>query len=526
MGKTKEILTNWRVMLLIVCVILSVIVIRPNPYAEGVTIKFVKVNSTASLAGISNPAAESMAMSREVILFINNLPVKNEIDYYSIMDSMPANTSIVMKSTKRVYSFRLPENKDIGMSVYNAPKSNIMQGLDLVGGARVILKPVDGQNYTKDQLQLVVNNIEERLNIYGLRDVKVKTTSSFTENDYIIVEMAGASKEEVESLIEQEGKFEAKIGDIVVFEGGKSHIPFVCNSPQCSGVSLRTPCEQLAENDWVCSFEFQITLSEEAADNFFKEVSQLQDVGGHLSKNISFLIDNELVSSLQIDSSFKDAEKSTATITGAEHGNSKLDAFNNAIKEMNRMQSVLTTGNLPIKLEKEEDVFISPVLGERFLKNAALIGILSLITVSSVIMIRYRKLKYTLPVIATLASELVIILGIATLIRWNIDLPAIAGIIIAIGTGVDNLIVILDEQKIKGDEVSDKKKKFKNAFFIIMGSYLTLSVSMLFLFFAGAGLLKGFALTTLIGSTSGVLIARPAFAKIVEILTKDEKEED
>jgi preprotein translocase subunit SecD len=39
---------------------------------------------------------------------------------------------------------------------------------------------------------------------------------------------------------------------------------------------------------------------------------------------------------------------------------------------------------------------------------------------------------------------------------------------------------------------------------------------MLPLFWAGAGILRGFALTTIIGVTVGILITRPAFADIVE----------
>jgi len=38
------------------------------------------------------------------------------------------------------------------------------------------------------------------------------------------------------------------------------------------------------------------------------------------------------------------------------------------------------------------------------------------------------------------------------------------------------------------------------------------------LLFAGAGLLKGFALTTMAGLTFGVFITRPAFAAMVRIL--------
>jgi len=45
---------------------------------------------------------------------------------------------------------------------------------------------------------------------------------------------------------------------------------------------------------------------------------------------------------------------------------------------------------------------------------------------------------------------------------------------------------------------------------------------MLPLWWMGAGLIRGFALTTIAGVTIGVLITRPAYAKIIEILMRKE----
>ena len=122
----------------------------------------------------------------------------------------------------------------------------------------------------------------------------------------------------------------------------------------------------------------------------------------------------------------------------------------------------------------------------------------------------------------TLVSEIILILGFAALVKWNLDLAAIAGIILTIGTGVDHLVIITDET-IKGehDNSSDWKRKIKNAMFIVMGAYLTVFASLLPLFWAGAGLLKGFALTTLAGLSFGVFIARPAYAAVVRILLEE-----
>jgi len=52
-------------------------------------------------------------------------------------------------------------------------------------------------------------------------------------------------------------------------------------------------------------------------------------------------------------------------------------------------------------------------------------------------------------------------------------------------------------------------------------AYLCLVVAMIPLFYAGAGMIKGFALTTIVGVTIGVLITRPAFAKFIEVLVNE-----
>ena len=57
--------------------------------------------------------------------------------------------------------------------------------------------------------------------------------------------------------------------------------------------------------------------------------------------------------------------------------------------------------------------------------------------------------------------------------------------------------------------------------FIVMGAYLTTCAGMLPLWFAGAGLLKGFAFTTIVGISFGVLVARPAYAAMIEQLLKE-----
>ena len=85
---------------------------------------------------------------------------------------------------------------------------------------------------------------------------------------------------------------------------------------------------------------------------------------------------------------------------------------------------------------------------------------------------------------------------------------------------MDHQIIIADEILRGGGVIYDWKQRIKNAFFIIMASYFTVFVALIPLIFAGAGLLKGFAITTILGASIGVFISRPAFARVIEILLR------
>tara|TARA_Y100000034_G_scaffold136107_1_gene210829 strand:- start:3104 stop:3661 length:558 start_codon:yes stop_codon:yes gene_type:complete len=181
---------------------------------------------------------------------------------------------------------------------------------------------------------------------------------------------------------------------------------------------------------------------------------------------------------------------------------------------MNKLQTILISGSLPFELEIEKLDSISPLLGSQFIHAILLAGAISIFLVAILIFARYRKLKISLALLLTAFSEVLIILGIASLIKWNLDLPSIAGILATIGTGVDQQIIIVDEARTGKD--SNIKQRIKRAIFVVMTAYLTTVVALLPLFKAGAGLFQGFAITTIIGITAGVFITRPAFADIIK----------
>lgn len=565
----KKVFRSWKVWLLIICILMALVAIRLNPWADGVAIRNVVKDSAASLAGIQNSKPTATPMSREVVHYINNVPIKNIDDYANIVSTLKANTTVIIKTNKDMYKvlvkplyqitilnetetveyvtpvFNETTNittnvtgtkivnktlqkvigvEDIGLRVYNAPTSNIRMGLDLQGGSRVILRPEEA--ISTDEMDSLVENMKQRLNVYGLSDITVRPTTDLEGKEFIIVEIAGATDEEIKTLLANQGKFEGKIGNDTIFKGG-SDIKHVCRTPDCSRIQ---ECNKVSDGQYYCKFMFAITLSPESAQRQADRTKNLEvkveNGEGFLTDPLDLYLDNEKVDSLKIGESLKGRAETEISISGSGTGITQQDAMNDAAANMKKLQTILVTGSLPVKLIIEDSNSVSPLLGSEFIQNTLFVGFIAMILVILTIMIRYMKFVVSIPVAITLVSELVILLGFAAVIGWNIDLISIAAIIIAIGTGVDSQIVIIDEisGKHKDETMSSNwKDRIKNAFFIIMASYFTIVMAMIPLLSAGAGLLKGFAITTILGVSIGVFITRPAFAVIAETLLRREE---
>lgn len=579
MSKAKQMIRNIRIIVLLVFMLFALIAIHPNPYAEGVAIRAVAPNSSAMNAGISSPKQTDTPMSRERILEINSIKIKTVADYFEHTSGLRPNTTVHMTTSRDTYVLRtqpiihidylddyeeknitetvlvnktflnktsgeefvkeVEDNitktvqvqktkstvigtEDLGITVYEAPKSNIRRGLDLQGGSRVLLKPKE--KISEEEAKDVLDSIDKRLNIYGLTDIIVRKAGDLSGNQFFIIEIAGAAESEAIDLVSKQGKFEAKIGNETVFLGGED-VRDVCTRADCSGIDPYRPCGQSGAQ-WFCNFRFSIALSPEAAE---RQAELTKDLGvvvengqEYLTQDLVLYLDDSLQDSLRIGADLRGKAVTDIQISGSGTGATQQDAILNALDNMKELQTILKAGSLPVKLEIVKTDTISPVLGEEFTKNALMIGLAAIAAIGIVVFVRYRKLKIVIPMILTPICEVLILVGFAALIGWNLDLAAIAGIIIVLGTGVDHTIIIADET-LSGqtEHIFDWKKRFKKAFFIIMAAYTTTFVAMIPLMFAGAGLLRGFAFTTIVGVSIGVFIVRPAFAAVVEILLKE-----
>ncbi len=508
---------NWKVNLLLVILVLMILAINPNPFAEGFEVSFVR-----------GEVAERGLKTGDIVKSVNGKSFDTLAGFYDIIDPFSGkNETVVIVTDKGEIAYLASEKPQIELKKIQT--SNIELGLDLSGGTRILLRPDTEDAITGQQITDIIQILNNRLNTYGLGDLLIREASDGKGNSLILVELSGVSKEEVEELVAQQGVFEAKIGDETVFQGSEKDVTFVCrNDGTCSGIRQ---CQQISEQEYACTFEFAISLSAEAAQqhaDITKDIPvniSVDSTQRYLAEPLDLYLDGQLVDSLQISEGLKGIATTAISISGSGFGIDEQSAYDEALNEMNRLQTVLITGSLPFKLKIEKLDNISSFIGEGFIRNALLVGILSFVAVALIMFLRYRKFRIILPVLFTLISEILITLGCVALFgqffSWKLDLAGIAGLIATVGTGVNDQVLLLDEITGKHQRELSWKERFRRAWGIIFSANGTTTVAMLPLITAGAGLLRGFALTTIFGIAIGVFVTRPAFASVVGKLLEE-----
>ncbi len=500
---------------------------------SGVLIKSIEKNSTGFEEGLR---------AGMIIKSINGQEIIKVEDYIRVAEEeFPTGEEkkIIIGTKEGDIIFLANETPKI--TVEEIKRTNLKTGLDLSGGARALISPE--KKLSSSEMADLISVTSNRLNVFGLSDITIKAVSDLEGNNYMLVEVAGASPTDLRELVAKQGKFEARIGNetngseivevnetnvstigsaeaggILVFEGGKGDIADVCrNRAECSGV---TGCFKAQGGGYACNFRFTVYLTEAAAKKHAEVTKSipLDESGEYLTKKIYLYVDGSEVDSLLIGADLRGQVTTQISIQGSGTGATEEDAFNDAKTNMNKLQTIMITGSLPYKLNLVKLDSISPVLGKEFAKNIILLGGIVFFIICALLFIKYRRIKITLAVIMTVFSEALLTLGIAALIRWNLDAPSIAGIIAGMGTGVNDQIIIIDESISK--ENTGLKERIKRALFIIFGAFFTIVAAMLPLFWAGTGLLRGFALTTIIGVSVGILITRPAFAEIIRKISE------
>lgn len=237
-------------------------------------------------------------------------------------------------------------------------------------------------------------------------------------------------------------------------------------------------------NRWVVVIEF----NSQGADQFAELTRNVAGTG----RSLGIFLDNRLISAPQVPVKF--AENG---ITG---GGAEISGSFDA-ESANNLAIQLRGGALPLPVEVVETRTVGPTLGQDSIRRSLYAAIVGLALV-----LLFMAVYYRLPgILADLALVFYALLTFAAfnLLGVTLTLPGIAGFILSIGMAVDANVLIFERTR---EELRSGKTLYRSvesgfyrAFSSILDSNVTTLIACAALFWFGAGLVKGFALTLAIG---------------------------
>ncbi|MEG3871719.1 MULTISPECIES: protein translocase subunit SecD [unclassified Microcoleus] len=395
-------------------------------------------------------------------------------------------------------------------------------GLDLQGGSQLTIQVKTTPTIPKiDQgmLEAVRRIVENRVNGLGVSEALVQTVGE----DQILVQLPGVNDpQQAERVL-----------------GGTAKLEFL---EQLPGTEAQLGIErQLQQELLVKQAELKIspneaaikenqaalTRSNEAIAKLFKSSglggenlkdAQPQPLASGNNWNVALVFDTkggELFAQLTKNLAgtgrsigiFLDDRMISSPVVGVEFaqtgitGGSAVIQGNFTTQEANDLAVQLRGGALPVPVEIVENRTVGATLGRDSIQSSINAGIGGLILVL-IFMVAYYRLPGVIANIALLIYALLtwaafVLLGV------TLTLPGIAGFVLSIGMAVDANVLIFERTR---EELRAGKSLYRSvesgfyrAFSSILDGNVTTVIACVALFWLGAGLVKGFAVTLALG---------------------------
>jgi protein-export membrane protein SecD len=169
----------------------------------------------------------------------------------------------------------------------------------------------------------------------------------------------------------------------------------------------------------------------------------------------------------------------------------------------------LNLGALPIPIQLISTQTIGAALGDDALARGVHAGLIGIIAVALFMIVWYRLPGFI--AVLALGIYIVIMLAIFRFLPVTLTAAGIAGFILSVGMAVDANILIFERLKEEMKKTSNLEEAinhgFSRAWLSIRDSNLSSIISAIILFWFGTSLVKGFALTLLLGVLVSMLSA-------------------
>ena len=194
---------------------------------------------------------------------------------------------------------------------------------------------------------------------------------------------------------------------------------------------------------------------------------------------------------------------SAATAKAAISGGQTQISGSFTLEETADLENVLRAGKLPAKAEIVQKAVVGPSLGQEAIDNGILSSLIGLLLVSFWMIFYYGRAGWYANV--ALILNLVLLFGAMANFGFVLTLPGIAGIVLTMGTAVDANIIIYERAKeelragLSLENAVTAAFGWKGAMRSIIDANVTHVLTGAILYIFGEGMIRGFAITLLIG---------------------------
>ena len=346
-------------------------------------------------------------------------------------------------------------------------------GLDLVGGSRLMLEAQTSDSVPKitseimDSLQYAIEN---RVNAMGVGETVVQRVGT----KRLLVEIPNITDTaKAKEFIGQTAQLEFKRPIV----GKNGEIDW--QSTGLTGKDLRKSLVNSTPNtgEWVVALEF----NNEGAKKFSDLTKELT------GKQMAIFFNGKLQSAPTVNEQISGGH---AQISG-----------NYEYAQAKEMVDLLNAGALPVGAEIIQEESVGPTLGSDSINKSKLAGFIG-ITAVMVFMILYYRVMGLISCF-TLIIYAIINFAIFKIVPVTLTLTGIAGFVLSIGMAIDANILIFErtkeELKMGRSLFTAINSGFDRAFTSIFDSNVSTIITCLILYYFGASMVKGFALTLIIG---------------------------
>ncbi len=433
-------------------------------------------------------------------------------------------------------------------------KDNLNLGLDLKGGAHIVLQAKDTPEnpLRDDSIDRLLAVLRNRIDQYGVAEPIIQKSGA----DRIIVDLPGiqdpaaaleligrTAQMDFREVIDSTGRnlpvepqrrnYDSDIQFVNAQERWKEELAKLTNA----SADLITRSKTL-ENSLVAPAEDPGTFyllgpvvlsgkdlvnAEMAPDSlgrmgvsieFNSDGARLfeEATGRMVGKQLAIVLDNVVISAPVVQDRISGGR---AQITG------RFTA-----DEAGRLAIMLKAGALPVAVEIAENRSVGPSLGADSVRQGLQAGLFgaAMVLVFMLIYYQFRGLA------ADVALAVTVLLIFAGLLAFNatLTLPGIAGIILTLGMAVDGNVLIYERVR---EELNTGKTPmaaldsgFRKALVTILDSNITTLIAALVLFYFGSGSVRGFGVTLSVGLVASVFANVVVTRAILQLFVKRGKE--